>query len=56
MDSAYLSQFLLQNVGGHHHNERWIHAENLAEFNLYIVVPIEVTQSFGAGIGDQAMA
>ncbi len=42
----YLSKYAVQNVGGKIHNELWIPAEELAEFNANIVGKIEVTQSF----------
>lgn len=46
VNSDYLSQYEVQNVGGHMHNELWIPAERLAEFNSNIVGVIEVTQKF----------
>lgn len=46
VETAYLSKFEIQNVGGHLHNELWIPAEELEEFNNHIVGKIEVTQSF----------
>jgi hypothetical protein len=46
VDSDYLSQFEVQNVGGHIHNELWVPAEELENFNDHIVGLIEVTQSF----------
>ena len=42
----YLKQFEVHNVGGHIHNELWIPAEQLDEFNNNIVGKIEVTKSF----------
>jgi hypothetical protein len=44
--SAYLSKFMIQNVGGEIHNELWIPAEELEEFNNNIVGRIEVTKNF----------
>jgi hypothetical protein len=44
--SDYLKKFELQNVGGQIHNELWIPAEELEEFNNNIVGQIEVTKSF----------
>jgi hypothetical protein len=44
----YLSKFEVQNVGGFSHNELWVPAEELQEFNSHIVGQIEVTQSFFA--------
>lgn len=46
VNSAYLEKFEIQNVGGHIHNELWVPAEELDEFNQNIVGLIEVTQSF----------
>jgi hypothetical protein len=42
----YLAQFAVQNVGDAQHNELWVPAEQLAEFNAHIVGPIEVTATF----------
>ncbi len=42
----YLKKFAVQNVGGDIHNELWVPAEQLDEFNSNIVGQIEVTQSF----------
>ena len=42
----YLQKFEIQNVGGDIHNELWVPAEELDEFNSNIVGQIEVTQSF----------
>ncbi len=44
----YLMQFKVQNVGGEIHNELWIPAENLEEFNRQIVGKIEVISEFHA--------
>lgn len=46
VDSAYLAQFQVENVGADRHNELWIPAEELANFNAHIVGKIEVTQEF----------
>ena len=42
----YLLKFEIQNVGGPVHNEFWVPAEELDEFNENIVGQIEVTKSF----------
>jgi len=42
----YVKKFEVQNVGGQIHNELWVLAEELEEFNQNIVGLIEVTQSF----------
>ena len=46
LPASYLSKYEVQNVGGPIHNELWIPAEDLAEFNDHIVGLIEVTQTF----------
>lgn len=46
VDKSYLSKFIVQNVGGAIHDELWVPAEELDEFNDHIVGEIEVTQSF----------
>jgi len=42
----YLKKFEVQNVGGVVHDELWVPAEELEEFNDHIVGLIEVTKSF----------
>jgi hypothetical protein len=42
----YLQKFKVENVGGPIHNELWVPAEELDEFNDHIVGLIEVTQRF----------
>ncbi|MFT3823592.1 MAG: ADP-ribosylation/crystallin J1 [Chitinophagaceae bacterium] len=44
--TAYVNKFTVQNVGGEIHNELWVPAEELEEFNSNIVGLIEVTQTF----------
>jgi len=46
VDTAILDQYDVQNVGGADHNELWIPAERLAEFNAAIAFPIEVVNAF----------
>ncbi|MDF1741434.1 MAG: hypothetical protein P1U86_19895 [Verrucomicrobiales bacterium] len=46
VNTFYLSQFEVQRVGGKTHDELWIPAEQLEEFNGKIVGKIEVTQTF----------
>lgn len=48
VETAYLGRFEVQNVGGFDHNELWVPAEELEEFNRHIVGAIVVTQSFYA--------
>jgi hypothetical protein len=46
LPTAYLEQFPVQNVGGEIHNELWIPAEELANFNQRIVGSIRVVNQF----------
>jgi len=46
VSSGYLNQFQKQVVGGSSHEEYWVPAEQLAEFNGNIVGQIEVIHSF----------
>jgi len=46
VDSEYVQQFPIQTVGARIHQELWIPAERLAEFNQYIVGQIEVIAEF----------
>jgi hypothetical protein len=43
---SYADKFPVQNVGGLIHNELWVPAEELEEFNENIVGPIAVTHRF----------
>ena len=42
IDDDYISQFDVQTVGASYHQEFWIPAEQLAEFNRHIIGKIEV--------------
>jgi hypothetical protein len=46
VEAAYAARFPVQNVGGPEHDELWVPAEELAEFNRHIVGRIEVIQEF----------
>ena len=46
VDTAYLAQFPVQNVGDQQHDELWVPAEELAEFNRHIAGVIEVVAEF----------
>jgi len=46
VNKDYCEKFTVQNVGGPIHNELWVPAEELEEFNDNIVGTIEVTKSF----------
>ena len=47
VDSGYLEQFPRKVVGGSVHEELWVPAEQLDEFNDNIIGLIEVIESFG---------
>ena len=46
MDREYLSQFKVENVGGHIHNELWVPADELEEFNSHIIGKIELVAEY----------
>jgi len=46
VDEEYAARFDRKIVGGREHEELWVPAEELEEFNRNIVGPIEVTQTF----------
>jgi len=46
VNSDYLKKFEVQNVGGPIHNELWVPAEEMEEFNSNIVGLIEVIHKF----------
>ena len=46
VDSDYVAKYPVQNVGGEIHNELWIPAEELTDFNDNIVGLIEVTKTY----------
>ncbi|MEV0341960.1 ADP-ribosylation/crystallin J1 [Nocardia sp. NPDC050713] len=48
VESAFLSRYEVQQVGGREILEYWIPAEELEEFNRHIVGEIEVVQRFPA--------
>ena len=49
INKEYLEKIEVQNVGGEIHNELWVPAEELEEFNKNIVGLIEVTKEFYKG-------
>ena len=51
VDSAYLELFPVQNVGGAIHDELWVPAEELEEFNAHIN-----GSGPGRGAGDQGVS
>lgn len=46
VNTDYLAKFNVENVGGHIHDELWVPAEELEEFNSNIIGGIEVSQEF----------
>ena len=46
VDTNFLSKYKVENVGGPIHNELWIPAEDLQDFNAHIIGVISVTQEF----------
>ena len=42
IDDAYISQFPVQTVGSYYHQEFWIPAEELPEFNRHIIGKIKI--------------
>ena len=46
MPAAYVQQFPVQNVGGEIHNELWVPAAQLEEFNSKIIGEIRLVKSF----------
>ena len=46
IDKHYIRKFDVQNVGGEIHNELWVRAEELEEFNAHIIGLIEVAMEF----------
>jgi hypothetical protein len=48
IDAAFLSRYPVQTVGAAIHQEYWIPAEELADFNQHLIGPIEVVASFRA--------
>lgn len=47
IDARYISKFEQRQVGGQEHQELWIPAEELEEFNSHIVGEIRVVRFFG---------
>lgn len=43
---SYFEKFEVQNVGGMNHNEIWVSAEELTEFNQKIMDKIKVVEAF----------
>lgn len=47
VDAEYLAQYDIEDAGGKEHQEYWIPAEDLPNFNAAIVGQIRVVQTFG---------
>ncbi len=46
VDASFLARYQVQTVGSRFHQEYWIPAEDLEEFNRHLVGPIEVVATF----------
>ncbi|MDE6781896.1 MAG: hypothetical protein K2J40_10645 [Ruminococcus sp.] len=46
VDDNYIKNFEVHTVGGKHHQELWIPAEELENFNRHITGKIKVTETF----------
>jgi len=46
LETQYLSKYPIQNVGGSYHNELWIPANELNQFNEHIIGEINVVSVF----------
>lgn len=46
VETTYLQRFSVQNVGDQMHDELWVPAEELPEFNSHIQGLIEITAEF----------
>lgn len=53
ISDEYISKFEVQTVGASYHQEYWIPAEELDEFNASIIGMIEVIHKFDGGMGDR---
>ncbi len=49
VDDGFLSKYQVQTVGRSYHQEYWIPAEDLAEFNRHIVGKIELIKATNRG-------
>ena len=46
IENSYISSFKVQTAGAHYHQEYWIPAEELANFNTHIIGTIRIIKSF----------
>ena len=58
VDRAFMSRYPVQTAGARRHQELWVPAADLEEFNRHIAGPIEVVAEFrgGAGAGHRVPA
>lgn len=47
IDDTYIHSFEVQTAGAHYHQEYWIPAEEMTNFNSHIIGMIRVIKSFG---------
>lgn len=52
VDADFIARYTVQTVGTHVHQEYWIPAEDLEEFNRHLVGQIEIVASF-SGVSGQ---
>lgn len=50
VDDEYCSQFEVQTVGSSYHQELWIPADELENFNNHIIGLIKVTETFSGNV------
>lgn len=48
IEDTYISQYEIHTVGDHYHQEYWIPAEELENFNLHLLGPIQIISKFTA--------
>lgn len=46
IDNEFVSRYEVQNVGSHYHNELWVPAAELSEFNSHICGNISIIKAF----------
>ena len=49
IDGGFLSRYAIQTAGANVHQEYWIPADDLAEYNRHLIGQIEIVSSFGPG-------
>lgn len=53
VEDKYISQFETHTVGASYHQELWIPAEELENFNRHIIGPVTVAEEFGSELQDE---